>query len=582
MAPRRIKSYIEGDDADYDSSLEGNEFSGDKIVLVAKSQRIILIFAQAGIGKSTELKVMARKLKSKFPLNWTVFMNLKVIFKNEDKIVSDLSFEDTKDIAMFFCEKILKVDNFEAEVFKHLFHAGRVIFLMDGFDEIRASCMQFVKHLMKAIENKTRNQLWITARPLMMFELKEFLNSTIFELKPFNDTSRRDFLMRTFKIKNVEVNLLAQALRDAEDFLQILKPWICRADDISHPLFLTMITEVISDCPNMKLSEVGAFLVFEEFTDRRIRQHMSVRETGKVWGNSKMFLDFHQKRAFQTIFLSNDDDADEVFDDDEQVNKVIKLCFEDSLSPEDVIEIGFMYADCEVFYFSQRTFAAFFVAQFIYEKIFLQKFHTKKELSAIMQVFATVLVQDQFKAVGSFLESALSVSECNDDVKAIEVVQTVATRTFNMPCYQEFIHSLIRRGHLYTCKIVSQKLLGKSFQKFWRHKCQSNNILMTAVLSQGYDFLHTLWFLINQMFPIETTKEMLQEVNSDGENIFEMSARSPDARVRKMFINKAELRKDSMKHDDFAKHFRMIKAAKSKRRSGVLNCVRGLFRSKSV
>lgn len=71
-----------------------------------KQQRIILLCDEPGMGKSTELKMLAVKLKTKFPNRWIVFMDLKIFFKFYEKDGSNFSHpRSSGDIIKFFCKK---------------------------------------------------------------------------------------------------------------------------------------------------------------------------------------------------------------------------------------------------------------------------------------------------------------------------------------------------------------------------------------------------------------------------------------------------------------------------------------------
>lgn len=106
-----------------------------------------------------------------------------------------------------------------------MFKEGRVVILMDGFDEISPSYKEFNLNVMKAILNQTEssNQLWISTRPHLQEELAKTVKpKNVHKLKPLTKVDRRKFLKHLIRNKQLEQCLKAK-IDEIERFLYRLE-----------------------------------------------------------------------------------------------------------------------------------------------------------------------------------------------------------------------------------------------------------------------------------------------------------------------------------------------------------------------
>ena len=202
------------------------------------NRKVAVIHNGPGIGKSAEMAKIGERLKKKhekkFPLDFLVLMPLKdfhqsYISNEEEK--SDLPIMED-DVIRFICEKILNISGFNAFVFSQLYKDKRVIFLMDGFDEICGKYDKFIIQLFKSIKD-SQNMLWISTRDdylelltggnandlKLCSEDTKSLNAIPIELKPFSKDDMDKYLLESLKDSGFKDENLKKTYSEAINFL---------------------------------------------------------------------------------------------------------------------------------------------------------------------------------------------------------------------------------------------------------------------------------------------------------------------------------------------------------------------------
>lgn len=166
-----------------------DELTLDDLVATAEKKKVVLIKDEP-VQNSTEFKMIAKSLKSKFPSRWVVFVDLKefeAAYEFDWKISK--VFEMIGDLSKHFCERILKINCMEAEIFTKLFNDDRVIFVVDRFDEISQSFKDFNLHLLTEIR-----LIWISIRPQSEKDFEKRFFANAFKLKPLTKSEQVGFL----------------------------------------------------------------------------------------------------------------------------------------------------------------------------------------------------------------------------------------------------------------------------------------------------------------------------------------------------------------------------------------------------
>jgi ankyrin repeat protein len=179
-------------------------------------EKVVLIAAKPGMGKSTLLTHLAAGTKLSDPSIWIVRVDLNdhtnfLFSVNEGKLGVDI-------IIKFLKEEILKLGNgvqseFEEQLFEEsLMRRGNMIIMFDGCDEISPSYTKKVSIMLEELQKVIAGKLWVTSRTVMRHKLEEDLSTLAFTLQPFRKSEQHTFLQQVWKSKipNVSRNILKE------------------------------------------------------------------------------------------------------------------------------------------------------------------------------------------------------------------------------------------------------------------------------------------------------------------------------------------------------------------------------------
>lgn len=342
-----------------------------------------LLSGEAGTGKSTMLSRITLKLKDMHPLFWVTRINL------HEHVVAfaDKSIDNPLEMVLKYFVKTestsLRV--FEQKLFRKLYEEAKVILLLDAVDEIAP---RFVEEVLTLIENLSqKTQLWITTRPHLTDDLKQILSTKI--ILEFNPFSREDQLKCATRFWRKELNL--------SDEIDGRKLAICAENIISlftesinefvwkpvvgAPLLTSMIAEtylkyvheyVNSGKETFALPEhIDIFDLFKEFVAKKIC--IVNREKGILAANEKAenevfshdTIAVFERFALKFIFERNiSADLNYVYHDAQFGDRTLMI------DRHNIQRCGLVVfsANAEP-YFIHKTFAEFFVANFIVKSL---------------------------------------------------------------------------------------------------------------------------------------------------------------------------------------------------------------------
>lgn len=321
-----------------------NAYSMQYILSQSFTQKIVVLSDDAGMGKTTAFKLLAKLFKDRCPLQWVAFIDLKqsdFTFPSDANTLINLSTRE--DMFSFITTRLLSLNSLESIVFRHLFKKNRVVFLLDGFDEVSPTYRKLIWKLAKGVISMSRNKVFVSSRPE---RLKINHKCVGFKLKPFGE-------QETLKLQEKFTN----------------DGWKL------SPLLLKMISQVSFDSLNADFGFNDIFGVYEKFVDQMIGGILAVSNEKNVTSpaslkgfcqNVALLVKLHQN---PTITL---DDL-----------KLINLCFKNVSAPsvDEVIRSGLIHSDeSGQLFFVHQTFADYFVVDF-----FLKRLTSEKSLSDICQ-----------------------------------------------------------------------------------------------------------------------------------------------------------------------------------------------------
>ncbi|KAL7014469.1 hypothetical protein ACKWTF_015946 [Chironomus riparius] len=339
-------------------------FDSQDMIDILQTSKCLLLNGKAGVGKTTTFENLVSKFKIKLPNFWVSCVKLRE-FKN---ILNDNlnRVEDINSVCNLFCEILDLKSNFEVRIFKNLFFNNKVILLLDGIDEISPKFTNFILKVMKILKENSENIFWVSTRPHHVQNLQENLDCKIFNFQAYLGNDLRKFLFRI--IKNYDIYDEETKLR----YLEYLQDFFTR--DFFKDLDNLMIIEIITILfLNKKIDIISkSFSRFELF-GILIDEHMEKVKDAIDFEDRKFSLKFFhlfQILALKFVFV-NDKIKDLKIMKKWQSEK--KSWTEDKIQRFGIVivNLDFLETDNEnSIDFVHKSYAEFFVTQFLLEKIF--------------------------------------------------------------------------------------------------------------------------------------------------------------------------------------------------------------------
>lgn len=507
------------------------ELSSDELLAIAEKQKAILFSDDPGMGKSVEFKEIAKRLKSKTSTLWILFVDLKefVEFYERDGNVTT-TFGHNEDIIYYFCNKILKIGEFESKIFQQLYNQNQIVFLLDGFDEISPSFKQFNLKLARAIRTKSENQLWIATRPHLESELEEAISTKAFRLKPLNYEDRSKFMKKMLESKGFTGDVLNQKFIKIEELLSNLRRNSQLSGAVSNPILLRIITEIFEDEVSNLITKANFYSVYKSFIKKIIENFLDKGFHAQV--DSATFLTystdlmaFHQKRALEVIFVASSD----------ELRESIPICFEgiDELPVEQITRVSFTVSDSSGrLQFVHRTFAEFFITDFFNKNLFgIDVIRS----NAVATLFHEAFVEQKNNSgmIGHFFDGVLETLSLRSDTHRFEKIKQIFNEKFSKSEIIYIFHAAVEEGLINTIKALPVHV-GDNQQQLWFD--DDENVFIIAAEYQGIDFIEALLALAQKDFDQTIVDQMLHGHNKKGETILTAALSNRNSAVFNFFL----------------------------------------------
>ena len=168
------------------------KFSEDCLIEQCTDGRIMVIADVAGTGKSTFLASLALKMRNKFPSSWVVRIKL-----NQHSKILDDKINFCNSVALkFLPDKLMGLDeNFSKFFFNHSFRNGKVVLILDGFDEIKDNQQENIINLVNQLKNSSKmTSFCIASRQEAANDLQNEFFQFPFQLEDLNDDEQAKYL----------------------------------------------------------------------------------------------------------------------------------------------------------------------------------------------------------------------------------------------------------------------------------------------------------------------------------------------------------------------------------------------------
>jgi hypothetical protein len=136
----------------------------EKLLEQAKHQRVMIIADKVGMGKTTVLTHLSKRIKQKYPAQWLVRTDLNDY--TELLVAQKGKKMDKGGVLEFVSKEVLKLEShLEKVLFKKCFEGNeisRVVVMVDGFDEICPDYKETEIDMLQVLRQTLVEQLWVT------------------------------------------------------------------------------------------------------------------------------------------------------------------------------------------------------------------------------------------------------------------------------------------------------------------------------------------------------------------------------------------------------------------------------------
>lgn len=482
--------------------------------------KTIILSDEPGMGKSTEFKFLAKKLKQRLPSYWVEFIDLKLFYKAflpDGKVMKQ--FKTCSAIANYFCRELLKIEGFEAKVFTHLLKEGSVIFLMDGFDEISPSFKEFNLALFEKILKMTSNQLWVSTRPHLENELVVKLKVNPHKIRPLSLADRAIFIRQILKNKKIDDRLIDAKVREIERFLLDLGRTVFDPFGVTNPIILSMVVKIFENNPEAKLMQVSYYSIYKGFVNRMIKNCM--KKGFDALNDSAAFIEsvdikqIYEREAFRAVL--NIHNAD--------IKNAIESCFDifTEITEDSLSRIGLMTIDGSGrSHFIHLTFADYFVAKFLLEKVFASKDYT--DIAApIVKLLKIILTEPMLRMIRVFIDSGIETQSLDSTF-----IQNILSQNFSPKELCQIFRNAIQEGSITFARAISKHFASDTtkLNRLWLFKVDElfypNAFLKALSVEKSIEFLEQLLALAREDLDDLSYKKIFLDVDLNKLNIFHL------------------------------------------------------------
>ncbi|XP_038122473.1 uncharacterized protein LOC119771135, partial [Culex quinquefasciatus] len=463
--------------------------------------KVVIVTAGPGIGKSMMLTGRAAAIKSEYPSSWIVRINLLQHSTLFDKWTNQYKIAKLPKSEVF--NFLLKTNNcetskgtiFEENIFKWYCEQYKLVLLVDGFDEVSPDYTTIVLQLLQSLKDNFADTLWVTTRTgTAQTVLEENLEVCAHLLKPFSLEESKIFLRHFW----IEIDPHHKYVRDYVDKLDSHFSQPTNQGEhklITIPLHTSMIgTKFKSDfkeyCKSngtqTNFEKYDLLTIYESFINFKFNDiFMEQKNKFKCsQPQTKILVGqiYHEHKLASIYALFNIAYATKLLSKDE-----IRIV-ECLLHSENVLKAGIIsHIKDEKPTFVHQTYAEFFVAKFIWEKY--SAFEIDKFESFVDLIFIKNFVEGDRSQITHFLLKIAQSEEQNDVVKVSKACVLLDQLLSLKLCSQaEFSkRSISFLLGIVECSIPEKGTEGfAKFKSIVNKKPKSRNILLLKAAENGY------------------------------------------------------------------------------------------------
>jgi ankyrin repeat protein len=214
---------------------------------------------------------------------WVLRINLNEHTDALDETKIDLKEEDIDKCKMFLCNAAHSKKQENLEMTKEIFlqaldKTGKMVIILDGFDEISPCYTRKVNNLIRVITDKTASQIFVSSRFSYRKNLEDIGKKLAFTLQPFTKENQIEFLEQYWR-KDIEKQEKGNLRMFAEKLLNLCSQTFSDKDEefTGIPLQImmlgeTFVTEAVNYCSNGEINlpeKFNLLYLFNKFWEKK-------------------------------------------------------------------------------------------------------------------------------------------------------------------------------------------------------------------------------------------------------------------------------------------------------------------------
>jgi ankyrin repeat protein len=488
----------------------------DEFLEQARCQKVMLIADTAGMGKTTVLTHLAGKIKQKFPTYWVV----KVDLSGLTDVLEDLANQQIETNEILY-EKLLKLyDPFDKELFKRccqgLKEATKVVLTFDGFDEISPKYKKTVLDLLQDLNPQKQHwldQLWVTTRPHLKEELEVHLQQLCYTLEPFSVDNQVGFLTKFWhnqyelQDRNQQqletyaralIEKLSQSISDKErEFTGIPLQTRLLAEAFEEEVKTFCLSHKSKPELPTKLCLVG---LYTKWIEKKLiiflkKGAMATEQYTHGTIHNISVTENHQKLALEILFPELKD----------RISIFEEL---DMLAPEAMSRVGIVqYVDGKP-NFIHRTFAEYYVADFLVKKLNKGTCF----LSDVLNILFKILLETDYGVIRFFVDGLLVNCEKSKMIEQVAkwIEKHIYRKQLTRYRLEKILYQAATEANAYIIDFIFNSLKATG---------HSDTIYELLVVQYKSDYDRNAWLVATRSGHLQTLETVWDWGNKMGVNV---------------------------------------------------------------
>jgi len=330
--------------------------SFEEVAVEVKELKVLVLTDKAGSGKTAAFEDLAVNLKEKYSSFWVAMIKLR----DHQEAINEIEKSSDYKIEKILMKLIYIKPDIDSIIFNHLYQNGKVILLLDGFDEIYPESRKTIIKILDIIRSTTANQLWVSTRPHVVEELKTIPKATFYK---FDSTCIEEIMEKKHSehySDNVKIFLkLVKQMRNGKD------------NNIDNPSIIESIVELsIANKSYFTPDSTFLYTIVHDLAEKIMHKNClkAPIEAHNQLLTQKLLNSYHYY-GLKIIFGAISEEQLGFKFEDLAINKK-RETYEKSSMINKIQQYGLMSVDNSSLDFIHRIFAEFYVAQYLATFIF--------------------------------------------------------------------------------------------------------------------------------------------------------------------------------------------------------------------